>query len=231
MRQTTILAAVLASLALGACGDSDGDENGTPEQARTTTAATTGGCERVSRPAPRDPQELPRPDLRLNRRKTYTAQLITTCGQIDIRLDVRESPKTAASFVALARDGFFDSLTFHRIAAGPDGSDFVIQGGDPLGSGQGGPGYSVVEAPPSDARYTRGVVAMAKTAAERPGTSGSQFFIVTAEDAGLPAEYAVLGRVVKGMDAVQRIAAVPTDPQTEQPRAPVVIRQVKIVVG
>jgi peptidyl-prolyl cis-trans isomerase B (cyclophilin B) len=106
----------------------------------------------------------------------------------------------------------------------------VIQGGDPLGTGAGGPGYSVVESPPDDTRYTRGTVAMAKTATESPGASGSQFFIVTAEDAELPAEYALVGRVAAGEDAVERIASVPTD-QNERPVSPVVIQRATLGDG
>jgi peptidyl-prolyl cis-trans isomerase B (cyclophilin B) len=144
---------------------------------------------------------------------------------------VKDSPKTAGSFASLVKKGFYDDLTFHRIAQDPAShADFVIQGGDPLGNGQGGPGYSVTERPPGDAQYTRGVVAMAKTAVEPPGTSGSQFFIVTAEDAGLPPDYAIAGKVVKGESIVSRIAAVPADPQTEAPQAPVVIQSAKLIV-
>ena len=103
----------------------------------------------------------------------------------------------------------------------------MIQGGDPLGTGTGGPGYSVVEAPPEDIEYTKGVVAMAKTEVEEPGTSGSQFYVVTGEDAGLPPDYALLGEVTSGMDVVDRIAVVGVGPD-ERPVEPVVIRQVRI---
>jgi peptidyl-prolyl cis-trans isomerase B (cyclophilin B) len=103
----------------------------------------------------------------------------------------------------------------------------VIQGGDPDGNGSGGPGYSVTEAPPSNLRYRRGVVAMAKTGAEPAGTSGSQFFVVTAEDASLPPDYALLGRVTKGQDVVDAIGVVPTSPD-EQPVNPVVIESIRI---
>ncbi len=82
---------------------------------------------------------------------------------------------------------------------------FVIQGGDPTATGTGGPGYSVVDVPPANALYTRGVVAMAKSGNEPPGTSGSQFFVVTGDDAGLPPEYAILGVITKGLRVVERI--------------------------
>jgi peptidyl-prolyl cis-trans isomerase B (cyclophilin B) len=125
------------------------------------------------------------------------------------------------------RRGFYDGLTFHRIANDPSGGPFVIQGGDPEGSGSGGPGYTVVEAPPRSTRYLKGVVAMAKTANDPPGASGSQFFIVTAADAGLPPDYAVLGTVTGDASAVARIAAAPAGPD-ERPRAPIVIERATV---
>jgi peptidyl-prolyl cis-trans isomerase B (cyclophilin B) len=126
--------------------------------------------------------------------------LATNCGEITIRLDQKTSPKTAASFASLVRQGFYDGTVFHRIVPG-----FVIQGGNPAGQGSGGPGYSVRDEPPADTAYTQGVVAMAKTQVEPPGTAGSQFYIVTGPDAGLPPDYAVLGDVVKGLDVALAI--------------------------
>ena len=101
----------------------------------------------------------------------------------------------------------------------------MIQGGDPTQSGTGDPGYKTVDVPKADAAYTKGVVAMAKTADEPAGTSGSQFFVVTGDDVGLPPEYAVVGTVTEGMDVVERIDQL-GDPATEQPLQPVVIRSV-----
>ena len=101
----------------------------------------------------------------------------------------------------------------------------MIQGGDPQGNGSGGPGYSVVEAPPEDLTYTKGVVAMAKTAIEDAGTSGSQFFVVTGEDAELPPDYALLGKVTEGQDVVDLIGVAPVGPD-EQPVEPIVIESV-----
>src|SRR5439155_21402772 len=159
----------------------------------------------------------------LDRAKPYTATVQTSLGTFAFSLDVEDSPCTTSSFAHLARDGFFDGLTFHRIVPG-----FVIQGGDPKGDGTGGPGYSVVDTPPADARYVRGVVAMAKTGTEPPGTSGSQFFVVTGADAGLQPDYALLGRVTSGLDVVERIGRVPTNSQTEAPLRRVVIRRIMI---
>jgi cyclophilin family peptidyl-prolyl cis-trans isomerase len=148
----------------------------------------------------------------------------TNCGSLTIALDVRRAPRTASSLAALVKRGFYNGLTFHRIAVRPNGEPFVIQGGDPLGNGLGGPGYSVREKPPAGIKYTRYTVAMAKTASEPAGTSGSQFFVVTAPDAGLPPQYAIVGTVTGGRDVVDRIAKMPTG-NNEQPIVPVVIRK------
>ena len=140
----------------------------------------------------------------------------TNCGEFTIRLDPKASPKGAASFAALVEEKFFDGTTFHRIVPG-----FVIQGGDPTGTGTGGPGYSTVDTPAGDTVYTKGVVAMAKTGAEAPGTAGSQFFVVTAADAGLPPDYAVVGEVTEGLDVVERIGLL--GGPDELPTQPVVV--------
>jgi len=162
---------------------------------------------------------VPKPTLSLDARKRYVVQMSTNCGTIEIGLAVHAAPRTTASFAYLVARGFYNGLTFHRVAAG-----FVIQGGDPNGDGTGGPGYSVIEPPPSDTRYTRGMVAMAKTSADPAGSSGSQFFIVTAARAPLPPDYALVGLVLGGMAGVDSIAKLPTEPpQDGVPRRPVVI--------
>ena len=141
--------------------------------------------------------------------KTSSIVVDTSEGSFTFELATKISPCTTASFAGLVKKGFFDGLTFHRIVPG-----FVIQGGDPEGTGMGGPGYSTVDAPPEDTKYTKGVVAMAKTQAEPPGTSGSQFFVVTGADVGLPPDYAVLGNVTDGLDVVEKIGKLgnPADP-------------------
>jgi cyclophilin family peptidyl-prolyl cis-trans isomerase len=155
----------------------------------------------------------------------------TSCGTFTIALAVKQAPRTTASFASLARSRFYDGLAITRISPG-----FVIQGGDPRGDGSGGPGYSITEAPPENVRYTRGTVAMAKTAEERPGTSGSQFFVVTAPDASatpfsLPPDYALVGRVTSGLNVVRLIGDQRSDPQSEKPLSPIVIRRVRIRAG
>jgi peptidyl-prolyl cis-trans isomerase B (cyclophilin B) len=222
MCRPALLVAILAcALALAACGGSD-NKNETEASATPPSPAQAAGCEKVEQPKPKGDAKLPKPKEKLQAGKTYTAQVVTSCGEFDITLDAKQAPRTGGSFKYLADKGFYDGLTFHRIVAG-----FVIQGGDPAGNGTGGPGFSVVETPPKGLAYTKGVVAMAKTQSERPGTSGSQFFVVTAEDAQLPPEYALLGKVTKGMEVVDKISAVPTT-SDDQPAEPVVIKSIKV---
>ena len=193
---------------------------GVAAQAAAGSPAVT--CKRLAPPPPKKAVHLKAPRTRLDPKKTYVATVATNCGTFAFVLDVRHSPKTSASFVALAARGYFDGTIFHRIVPG-----FVIQGGDPTQTGGGGPGYSTVDRPPRTTRYVRGLVAMAKTATEAPGTSGSQFFVVTAPDAQLPPDYAVLGRVTKGGAVVTKIGTL-GDPATEQPTQPIVISRLRV---
>jgi peptidyl-prolyl cis-trans isomerase B (cyclophilin B) len=214
-RSRLLLIALLCAVSLTAiaCGDDDdSDSNGSggaaaptaqepaPEEPQQSESAEVGGCKEVQQPEPRAEGGARKPTGRLEPGKTYVVTLATSCGDIAIRLDQKTSPKTAASFANLARTGFYDGTVFHRIVPG-----FVIQGGDPTGSGSGGPGYTTRDVPPRTATYLKGTVAMAKSPVEPPGTAGSQFYIVTAPDAGLPPEYALLGKVVKGQRVVDEI--------------------------
>jgi peptidyl-prolyl cis-trans isomerase B (cyclophilin B) len=217
---TVVLA--LALLAAG-CGGSSSSTTTSSGSTSTTEAGNTtrpASCEAVDAPAPRDDGGATPPGERLDPERTWTLTFDTSCGTFVVTLDLDSAPTTAASLVALAKAGFYDDTIFHRIVPG-----FVIQGGDPTQTGTGGPGYSTVDAPKADARYTKGVVAMAKTQDEPAGTAGSQFFVVTGDDVGLPPEYAVVGTVTEGMDVVERIGAL-GDPATEQPLQPVVIHSV-----
>ena len=218
MRRLLFLLILIASIAVAGCGE---DEK---EPAETTTTEEVAGCQTVDPPEPKGEQSLDKPTLKLDPSKTYVAKVATSCGDFTIELDAKRAPKTGGSFVTLAKAGFFDNTTFHRVAKG-----FVIQGGDPSGDGTGGPGYSVVEAPPENLQYTRGIVAMAKTGNEAAGTSGSQFFVVTGEDTGLPPDYALLGEVTEGMEAVDTIAVVETvPPEDGNPTQPIVIESITI---
>jgi len=139
--------------------------------------------------------------MELDPAKGYKATLHTDKGEITISLLAKEAPKTVNNFVFLARQGFYDAVIFHRVING-----FMIQTGDPEGTGRGGPGYRF-EDEPVKRRYTAGTVAMANAG---PNTNGSQFFIVHGKDAGLPPNYTIFGLVEAGMDVVDIIARAPT---------------------
>jgi peptidyl-prolyl cis-trans isomerase B (cyclophilin B) len=230
----------LLALTLAGCGGSASKSSSstgpapavTPSTASTSTGATQGAtCKTVPVRAPKGPQHLARPTTRLDPRRTYAVTVATSCGTFAFTLDVKDSPNTSASFYGLVRRGFFDGLTFHRVAAG-----FVIQGGDPNGDGSGGPGYSVVEPPPRSTQYVRGDVAMAKTQADPSGASGSQFFVVTGanvtQSAGLTPDYALVGKVASGQSVVDAIGSLPTNPpQDGQPTPAVVMSRVTVSVS
>jgi cyclophilin family peptidyl-prolyl cis-trans isomerase len=231
-RRSALLLCTLA-LGLAACGgggnSSSSSSGGGGATATTDTQAQDGAggqggstCAKASQPRAKPDGGASRPKGALDPKVTYDVVLKTSCGEITIRLDQKTSPRTAASFAGLVKSGFLDNTVFHRIVPG-----FVVQGGDPTASGTGGPGYSTRDTPPKGTRYTKGTVAMAKTPAEAPGTAGSQFYIVTAPDAGLPPEYALLGRVVKGQDVVDAIGQLgdPASGQVGTPVRPVVIER------
>jgi peptidyl-prolyl cis-trans isomerase B (cyclophilin B) len=219
----TLLAPCIALLMLAGCGS--GGDGGSSSTGASGAAGTHVTCKKVAAPAPKGAQHLSKPKTTLPAGKRYDVDLQTNCGTITIRLATGRAPKTASSFAYLVKRGFYDGLIFHRVVHG-----FVIQGGDPLGTGLGGPGYSVVEAPPSGTAYTTGVVAMAKTEADPAGASGSQLFIVTAPDAKLPPDYAVAGGVVRGMDVAQYIGKLPVDGE-DRPTSPVVIEKATLRTG
>jgi peptidyl-prolyl cis-trans isomerase B (cyclophilin B) len=215
-----VLPILLASLVFVAgCGGGSDEASSGDTNATTTTAVTE--CADVDAPDARTPEPAKAPSEPLDPAKTYTLTFATSCGSFTVTLDQKLAPKTAASLVALAHDGYFDDTIFHRVVSG-----FVIQGGDPTQSGSGGPGYSTVDVPPSDAKYTKGVVAMAKSQVEAPGTSGSQFFVVTGADAGLPPEYAVVGKVTEGLETVMAIDKLGAG--DGPPSQPVVIEKVTV---
>jgi len=146
------------------------------------------------------------------------ATIDTEKGPIEIDLFDESAPKTAANFITLARKGFYDGVIFHRVVPG-----FVVQGGDPTGTGSGGPGYKFADEPVSG-NYLRGTVAMANAG---PNTNGSQFFICLADLATLPKNYTIFGQVTRGMEAVDAIAAEPRGGQ-DRPLKPVKMTGVTI---
>ena len=218
-RVVPLLALAGATLALAACGGG--------VSSRSTGASLPSGCEQVSKPPPKHPK-LKKPKQTVTPGESLTATVDTSCGRFDIQLDTSTSPKTVNSFVYLAKKGLYDDTTFNRIVP-----HFVIQGGDPLQNGTGGPGYTVVEPPPNNATYRMGTVAMAKTPVAPKGQSGSQFFVVTASDAGLPSNYAILGKVSSGFDVVKKIGVLgdAASGDAGTPLATVLIRHISVSGG
>jgi len=166
------------------------------------------------------------PEMSIDTEKSYAAKIETNHGSFDITFFPKEAPKTVNNFVTLARDGFYDNTTFHRIVSG-----FVIQGGDPEGTGRGGPGYRF-EDEPVKRSYSRGIVAMANAG---PNTNGSQFFVcldnLSAKGA-LAKNYTIFGQVTGGMDVVDKIAAVQVgrsrSGEMSAPQEPVTLESVTV---
>ncbi len=149
--------------------------------------------------------------------KTYTATIATTAGTMTAQLFPAEAPRTVNNFVNLAREGFYDGVIFHRVIKG-----FMIQGGDPTGTGRGGPGYRFDDEPVTR-RYLRGTLAMANAG---PNTNGSQFFVMHA-DYPLPPNYTIFGKLSAGEDVIDAIANAPTGSQ-DRPVQPVSITGITI---
>ena len=158
------------------------------------------------------------PELTIDLDKSYTATVDTSHGEIVIELDAARSPQTVNNFVFLARDGYYDGVIFHRVI-----ENFMIQGGDPTGTGTGGPGYKFRDEIEGPGTYGRGTVAMANAG---PNTNGSQFFICHT-DVGLPHSYTIFGQVSSGMDTVDSIATTATD-RGDRPVEDVVINRVTV---
>ena len=158
------------------------------------------------------------PAFALEDGKTYTATLHTNRGDIELALLADRSPNTVNNFVFLAEDGFYDGVIFHRVIEG-----FMIQGGDPTGTGRGGPGYRFADELDGPGAYRRGTVAMANAG---PNTNGSQFFIMH-RDYGLPHQYSIFGTVTGGLDVVDAIATTATG-RDDRPVEDCVIERVSV---
>jgi cyclophilin family peptidyl-prolyl cis-trans isomerase len=227
IRPVAIPLACLCLLAAGCGGGASNDKpssSGAEAKPTETAPALANGCGTATQAQPKDVGTIKKPTEKLDPKKTYVAMVSTSCGDFQITLDAKRAPKTGGSFKFLADQKFFDGTSFHRIV-----KDFVIQGGDPAANGSGGPGYTIVEAPPKNLTYDKGIVAMAKTGTDPPGASGSQFFVVTGPGAAtLPPEYALLGKVTSGMDVVDKINGIQADPNTGQPAYPVAIKSIRV---
>ena len=216
------VAAVAGGLALANRSTSKPSASAAPTTtaATATTVAPTGArldapsapatvaCNGKLPPRHAHPTAKSAPTVRLDRSRTYTAEFQTSCGAFAARIDPSSAPIAAANFVTLAQKGFYDSTWFHRIL--PGGTNIgVIQGGDPRGDGQGGPGYTIKDEPSKGKAYTKYTLAMAKASA--PNSAGSQFFINIKDnnDAGWNNAYAVFGKVVAGESTVDKIGQTP----------------------
>ena len=232
--------AVCATGVLAGCGSGGGSTGSGAAQPGTTTAATTTAataaattsqaeitaCLETGQPTPSKKPSYAKAEQVLKAGTDYTIVMKTSCGTIRIALDPKAGGPIPNSIAFLASKGFYDGLTFHRVVP-----DFVLQGGDPEGTGSGGPGYSVVGPVPSGYQYKLGDVAMAKTGPEPGGTAGSQFFVVTSDagGAGLTPDYGILGHAADpvSLATIKRIAdlAVSDGP----PSKPVWIISAKVV--
>ncbi len=163
------------------------------------------------------------PEMLIDPSRGYTARIATSLGDITVRLFADESPNTVNNFVFLAREGFYDGVIFHRVIPG-----FMIQGGDPTGTGTGGPGYRFDDelGAARSRGYKMGTLAMANAG---PNTNGSQFFIMHT-DYGLPPQYSVFGKAIEGLDVVDDIASKPTGP-ADRPVDDVVISTIEVTEG
>jgi peptidylprolyl isomerase len=160
------------------------------------------------------------PEMEIDPEKRYVAEMVTSMGTMVIELDPIAAPKTVNNFVFLARQGFYDGVIFHRVIQG-----FVLQGGDPEGTGRGGPGYRFEDELPKPGKYEVGSLAMANAG---PNTNGSQFFVISGPSGvRLPPQYSLFGKVVKGLDVVDAIEKVPTG-AGDRPKEDVVIESVTI---
>ncbi|HEX5497991.1 MAG TPA: peptidylprolyl isomerase [Thermomicrobiales bacterium] len=235
--QRRLLGAALAAAMLTGCGAQPAAQI----QAPTTTAASAGATPAAAsafvdacwKPSERTTaqeegqtvkQYTRQPAMAIDPNKTYTADLQTNKGDIEVEFFPKDAPQTVNNFVCLARDGYYDGTPFHRIVQG-----FVIQGGDPTGTGRGGPGYQFNDEPIAK-DYEQGVLAMANAG---PNTNGSQFFIVLDDLRGkLPKNYTIFGKVTSGMDVVQKIANTPTKPsaggERSAPTEPVTLDKVTV---
>jgi peptidyl-prolyl cis-trans isomerase B (cyclophilin B) len=222
-----VLAAVIVGVILisrSGGSDDSGSKTTTSKEKNAKEEKGAKGCTKVEQPEPRE-ESLPKPKLTTKKGEEVTAVVETNCGTFDIELATSEALTIANSFAYLAEEGFYDELTFHRIVP-----EFVIQGGDPEGTGSGGPGYEVVQAPPKNLKYTLGTVAMAKTSEAPSGASGSQFYVVSGpQGETLPPEYALVGHVTKGLDVVETIGEL--GGAEEKPTQPVVIEKMSIERG
>lgn len=238
MRRFLLWAVVIAIgfIGLGGCGlskDSKSSQTTVPATGSTKDADITSGCWKASdRGVAQGEEKLvghqqwkTPPAMAIDVNKTYHATLDTTAGRIEVEFYPKDAPATVNNFICLAKAGYYDNTPFHRIISG-----FVIQGGDPSGTGRGGPGYKFNDEPIAK-DYVKGTLAMANAGAN---TNGSQFFICTADltNGRLPKNYTIFGKVVGGMDIVDKLDKTPVQlsstGEKSSPISPVTLNSVTI---
>jgi len=219
--------AILA-LALTGCG---GSSSGGSDQLKSTppptssAPASAAGCQTPSSAKPSQEQFSSEPKLTIAK-SDYTANIVTNCGTIVVTLDGKNAPHTVNSFAFLAGKHFFDNSPCHRLTTS---GIYVLQCGDPTGSGSGGPGYTIPDENLTGATYPAGTLAMANTG--QPHTGGSQFFFCYA-NTSLPPQYTPFGTVAQGLDVLKKIAAAgSTPPGDGKPNQPVVIESFTVTKG
>lgn len=225
-----LLGCAAIALALTACGGSSSggsDQLGTtpPPTTASSAPASAAGCQPVPTAKPSTEQFSSEPKLTIAR-TNYTAHIVTNCGTIVVTLDGKHAPHTVNSFAFLAGKHYFDNSPCHRLTTS---GIYVLQCGDPTGTGTGDPGYTIPDENLNGATYGAGTLAMANTG--QPHTGGSQFFFCYA-DTALPPKYTPFGTVVQGLDVLKKIAAAgSTPPGDGKPNQPVVIESFTVTKG
>jgi peptidyl-prolyl cis-trans isomerase B (cyclophilin B) len=222
--------ALPVALAMAGCGSSSSGGEGspailTPSSSAAAGAGAAGGCTTPPSTAPQQQHYSSEPKLTIEP-TTYTATVVTNCGTITVALDGKAAPHTVNSFAFLAGKHYFDNTKCHRLTTS---GIYVLQCGDPTGTGTGGPGYQFRDENLNGATYPAGTVAMANAG---PGTNGSQFFFVYADTPSLPPNYTPFGKVTSGLDILKAIAAKGSDPPGDgAPKQPVVITSFTVTKG
>ena len=188
-----------------------------------TGSKFAAGCTSVARPKAAT-RTAPKPTAALSPAKTYYVTLRTNCGNFTVKVDPKTSPNAAASFVSLAKHGFYDGTPIFEIKKGT-----FFAGGDPTGTGKGGPGYTTVDKVPPDAKYMFGAVLMEKPSGRPSGTAGSQFVVVASDDANLSPVYAAVGSVYAGPGVINLIALLGNSFQ--EPSQVIVVEKATVSTG
>ncbi|CAH1195101.1 hypothetical protein PAECIP111893_00613 [Paenibacillus plantiphilus] len=201
-RLTIALLAASLAITLAGCGDKKAEDNANTQGSATADVAP----ENEETKTPKQWKQMP--EMSIDTNKSYEAHFVTSKGEFTIELFAKDAPQTVNSFVFLAKEKYFEGIKFHRVL-----SDFMIQTGDPLGTGSGGPGYNIPDELDNGHVYEEGTVAMANTM--QPDSGGSQFFIGTGEDVkGLDMQpiYTIFGKISSGMDTIKAIDTTPVGP-------------------